>query len=78
LIFEVGKFSRHTDIENYPAVRGRLPTTQNGETMIAEVWPNYLESFMAVGQDEAAAVNYGEIRRGGMVEAVCAGTRGNG
>jgi hypothetical protein len=59
MVFEVGKFYRHTTGLEYSII-GKLETTMWGKTLIAETNSSDLE---AVGEDMYATVNFEEISR---------------
>lgn len=60
MVFEVGKFYRHTGGQEL-AILGELETTMYGKCLVAET--NKSGNFMPVGRDESATQNYTEISK---------------
>ena len=59
MIFEVGKYYKH-ESGLLLAVRGRIPTTMWGDTLIAES-PDDIMGLRPVGDDETATAGFVEI-----------------
>jgi hypothetical protein len=57
MVFEIGKYYRHTTGEMM-AIRGELETTMWGKALIAE--SNQRSDLVPVGRDESSAVNWME------------------
>lgn len=59
MIFEVGKFYKHTS-GVHVAIRGKVKTTMWGETLVGESTGDSY-GLVPVGEDEASAINFVEI-----------------
>ena len=69
MIFEIGKYYKHTTGHMLHIVTA-AKTTLYGWTHIAEqTGVNGYETFLAVGVDESSAVNYAEIKEEEWMEA---------
>ena len=59
MIFEVGKYYKH-ESGLLLAIRGKVPTTMWGETLIAES-PDDIMGLRPVGEDETSTAGFVEI-----------------